>query len=87
MFRYNGTLGHKVNHSFKPNSEFALYPLHPVLGTIMSVVAIQDIPPNQEVFSTFLHSLHIFIYTWDNYIIESSMKIIQSRLLLKYIQC
>lgn len=47
--RYNATLGHKVNHSFEPNAEFVLFSGHPVLGTIMSLSATVDIPPDQEV--------------------------------------
>ncbi|XP_023320452.1 histone-lysine N-methyltransferase SETD7 [Eurytemora carolleeae] len=47
--RYNATLGHKVNHSFQPNSEFLLFPLHPILGTVMSLVATQDIQADQEI--------------------------------------
>lgn len=46
---YNATLGHKVNHSFEPNAEFVLYSAHPVLGTIMSLAAIQDIPAHHEI--------------------------------------
>ena len=49
MFRYNATLGHKVNHSFEPNAEFVLFPVHPVLGTIMSLAALTDIHPADEV--------------------------------------
>ena len=49
MFRYNATLGHKVNHSFEPNAEFVLFPVHPVLGTIMSLAALTDIHPAEEV--------------------------------------
>jgi len=47
--RYNATLGHKVNHSFKPNSEFVLFTAHPVLGTIMALTALEDMPAMVEV--------------------------------------
>ena len=47
-------MGHKVNHSFKPSSEFVLFAVHPILGTIMSLVALQDIPANQEVSFNFI---------------------------------
>jgi len=47
--RYNATLGHKVNHSFKPNAEFVLFTAHPVLGTIMGLTAIEDLPSLTEI--------------------------------------
>jgi len=47
--KYNATLGHKVNHSFAPSSEFVLFSAHPVLGTIMSLAAIQDIKQHEEI--------------------------------------
>jgi len=47
--RYNATLSHKANHDFDPNSEFILFPVHPVLGTIMGLAAIKDIPRDSEV--------------------------------------
>ena len=48
IIRYNATLGHKVNHSFEPNSEFVLFSAHPVLGTIMALAAIEDLEADQE---------------------------------------
>ena len=36
--RYNATLGHKVNHSFEPNSEFILFSAHPILGTLRQIL-------------------------------------------------
>ena len=50
-FRYNATLSHKANHAFEPNSEFILFPVHPILGTIMGLAAIEDIPAGTEVSS------------------------------------
>lgn len=47
--RYNATLGHKVNHSFQPNSEFVLFAAHPVLGTIMALTALEDLPARMEI--------------------------------------
>jgi len=47
--KYNATLGHKVNHSFQPNSEFVLFSAHPVLGTIMALTALDDMPAMVEV--------------------------------------
>ena len=46
--RYNATLGHKVNHSFEPNSEFILFSAHPVLGTVMALAAMEDMIAGQE---------------------------------------
>ena len=46
--RYNATLGHKVNHSFEPNSEFILFSSHPILGTVMALAAMEDMTPGQE---------------------------------------
>jgi len=72
--RYNATLGHKVNHSFEPNSEFELFPCHPVLGTIMSLVALDNIKVGQEI--TVNYGLNYtrdkdqpqwFINQWNNF--------------------
>ena len=53
---YSATLGHKSNHNFNNNAEFKRFNLHPVLGLIMSVVAIKDIPKGAEVFSNYNYS-------------------------------
>merc|ERR1719481_755531 len=45
---YNATLGHKVNHSFEPNSEFVLFSAHPVLGTVMALAALEDLDQGIE---------------------------------------
>ena len=50
---YSATLGHKSNHNFNHNAEFKIFNLHPVLGLIMSVVAVKDIPKGAEVFSNY----------------------------------
>ena len=47
--RYTASLAHKVNHSFHPNSEFVLFSVHPVLGVIMAVAALQDLPADTEI--------------------------------------
>ena len=65
FFRYNATLGHKVNHSFEPSSEFVLFAVHPILGTIMSLVALQDIPANQEVNINFI--IGRIVKKWDRF--------------------
>ena len=53
---YSATLGHKSNHNFKNNAVFKRFNLHPVLGLIMSVVAVKDIPKGAEVFSNYNYS-------------------------------
>ena len=53
---YSATLGHKSNHNFNNNAEFKRFNLHPVLGLIMSVVAVKDIPKGGEVFSNYNYS-------------------------------
>eukprot|EP00092_Neocalanus_flemingeri_P018569 GFUD01020106.1.p1 GENE.GFUD01020106.1~~GFUD01020106.1.p1 ORF type:complete len:349 (-),score=99.52 GFUD01020106.1:8-1054(-) len=55
--RYNATLGHKVNHSFRPNSEFVLFTAHPVLGTIMALTALEDMPARMEVSVNYGYNL------------------------------
>ena len=49
---YRTTLGHKANHSFKNNAEFAFVD-HPVLGGIACLVATTEIEAGQEVFAHY----------------------------------
>jgi len=72
--RYNATLGHKVNHSFEPNAEFVLFPVHPVLGTIMSLAALTDIHPAEEItvnygynYTTDPDQPEWFILQWNSF--------------------
>ena len=53
---YSATLGHKANHNFNNNAVYKRFNLHPVLGLIMSVVAVKDIPTGGEVFSMYNYS-------------------------------
>ena len=46
---YRATLGHKANWSPEPNAKVTLFTAHPVLGVIMSVVAVRDIAAGEEV--------------------------------------
>jgi len=55
--KYNATLGHKLNHSFEPNVEFYLFSVHPVLGTIMSLSALEDIPAGTELTVNYGYDL------------------------------
>ena len=51
--QYRATLGHKACHSFeKKNAVFKEFE-HPRFGRIMSVVAIRDIEPSEEVFVSY----------------------------------
>jgi len=50
---YNATLGHKVNHSFEPNSEFIIFSAHPILGTVMAIAAMEDMLPGQELTANY----------------------------------
>ena len=51
--RYNATLGHKVNHSFEPNSEFIFFSAHPILGTVMAISVMEDMLPGQELTANY----------------------------------
>lgn len=55
--KYNATLGHKLNHKFEPNVEFFLFSVHPVLGTIMSLSALEDIPAGTELTVNYGYDL------------------------------
>ena len=59
LSKYNATLGHKLNHSFEPNTEFLLYSVHPLLGTIMSLSALEDIPAGTELTVNYGYDLEI----------------------------
>ena len=50
--QYCGTLAHKCCHSFKNNAEFVEL-RHPRYGLIMSVVALRDILPHEEIFVSY----------------------------------
>jgi len=72
--KYNATLGHKLNHSFEPNVEFYLFSVHPVLGTIMSLSALEDIPAGSELTVNYGYDLEAdpdqpqwFRDQWVNY--------------------
>ena len=50
---YRATLAHKSNHMRRNNARFNRFNLHPVLGYIMAIVAIKDIPAGKEVFTNY----------------------------------
>ncbi len=45
--KYNATLGHKINHSFKPNCRWDVIN-HPVFGRIPRIVSLRTIPCGEE---------------------------------------
>ena len=58
--RYRTTLGHKANHSFRYNAQYTLFSTHPVLGTIMAVVATRDLPAGTEVLCKYGYPGHVY---------------------------
>ena len=58
--RYRATLGHKANHSFRYNAQYTLFSTHPVLGTIMAVVATRDLPAGTEVLCKYGYPGHVY---------------------------
>ena len=44
-----------ANHSFRNNADYHSFHFHPVLGFIMAVVAVKDIPKGSEVRDTFYY--------------------------------
>ena len=55
--KYNATLGHKLNHSFEPNTEFFLFSVHPILGTTMAISALENISPGSELTVNYGYDL------------------------------
>lgn len=49
---YNATLGHLVNHAKKPNCWFGMID-HPRFGPIRSIVLMEDLEANQELFADY----------------------------------
>ena len=52
MAKFRGTIGHKVNHSFKPNS-FYVQIDSPRFGVIVAVMSSRTISPGEEFFSHY----------------------------------
>ena len=57
---YRVTLGHKANHSFRNNAMYTLYTAHPVLGTVMSIIAKEDIKAGDEVTTDYHYPPEIY---------------------------
>ena len=58
--QYRATLGHKANHSFRPNAKYDLFSAHPVLGLIMGIRALVDIPAGVEVLANYHYSPDVY---------------------------
>ena len=50
----------QANHSFRKNAEYTLYTAHPVLGSIMSVVALKDLKAGSEVLCDYGYDGKVF---------------------------
>ena len=53
---YCASMGHKVNHSFVPNSMFSVFD-HPRFGVIPCIVSIHDIMAGEEIFIRYGYEL------------------------------
>ena len=58
--RFRVSLGHKTNHSFRYNAQYTLFSAHPVLGSIMAVVATRDLPAGAEVLCKYGYPSHVY---------------------------
>jgi len=50
---YRATLGHKANHSPESNARYTLFTAHPVFGSIMSIIALEDLKKGDEVLCNY----------------------------------
>lgn len=55
--KYRATLGHKINHSFRPNCKWDTCQ-HPVFGRIPRIVTLKDIQPGQELSCHYMIDLN-----------------------------
>lgn len=58
--RFRVSLGHKANHSFRFNAQYTLFSAHPVLGTIMALVATRDLPAGTEVLCKYGYRQNVY---------------------------
>ena len=54
--KYNGTLGHKVNHDFIPNSIFINVET-PRFGVIVGIKTVEPVMMDQEYFTNYRYSM------------------------------
>lgn len=53
---YNATLGHKICHSFTPNTELETF-YHPRFGIIKCLISVKEIEEGEEIFVNYQYSL------------------------------
>ena len=58
--RVGGWSLHQANHSFRRNSQYTLYSAHPVLGNVMAIVAVKDLPAGSEVLCDYGYSKKLY---------------------------
>ena len=58
--RVGGWSLHQANHSFRRNSQYTLYSAHPVLGNVMAIVAVKDLPAGSEVLCDYGYSKNLY---------------------------
>ena len=58
--KFRVSLGHKANHSFRFNAQYTLFSAHPVLGTIMALVATRDLPAGTEVLCKYGYRQNVY---------------------------
>ena len=78
--KYNATLGHKTNHNFEPNIEYKIFSVHPVLGTVMSLVALKTILAGAEFTGNYAYDTSIpqpawFLEEWRKFSTEKEAEI------------
>ena len=50
----------KANHSFRRNAQFTLYTAHPLLGTIMAILAETHLTAGSEVLVNYGYNKELF---------------------------
>ena len=54
--RYCATLGHKVNHSFRPNCRFSSF-IHPLFGRLPSILTTETVPAGAELLVYYKYEM------------------------------
>ncbi|KNC72378.1 hypothetical protein SARC_15066 [Sphaeroforma arctica JP610] len=62
LTHYRNTLGHKANHSTRPNAKYDVF-FHPVFGDIKCIRSIQDVKEGEEVVVDYGYS-HETVPDW-----------------------
>ena len=70
---YRASLGHKINHSFKPNCKWEVIE-HPVFGRIPKIITLVDVPAEEELTCHYMidmkeaersERLRWYVEAWD----------------------